>query len=141
MRHIGLWIPHDIPYCRGQIATPTTSTGMSYAIYQQPTGLNPACQSWIIAQNTALVPYQNAQLSTTFQVNVGCTLYLSLSVSGTPPFYPTVIVNGVTKLSGTTSSTSMAVSIGTGQTLVFAISPVGPGTLAAGNIVFEAYLL
>ena len=141
MRHIGLWIPHSSLYCRGQIATPTTLTRMSYAIYEQPSGLSPACQSWIIAQNTALGSYQNAQLSTTFQVHVDCTLYLSLSVSGTPPFYPTVVVNGVTKLSGTTSSTSMAVSIGVGQTLGFAISPVGPGTLAAGNIVFEAYLL
>jgi len=114
---------------------------MSYTIYEQPYGLNPACQSWIIAQNTALGSYQNAQLSTTFGVEVDCTLYLSLSVSGTPPFYPTVVVNGVTKLSGTTSSTSMAVSIGEGQTLEFAIYPVGPGTLAAGDIVFEAYLL
>ena len=141
MRHIGLWIPHDTPYCRGQIDTPTILTRMSYAIYEQPSGLNPACQSWIIAQNTALGSYQNAQLSTTFGVSVNCTLYLLLSVSGTPPFYPTVVVNGVTKLSGTTSSTSMAVSISGGNTLVFSISPVSPGTLAAGGIVFEAYLL
>ena len=132
--NIGLWIPHANSLCYGQFYTPTTLTRMHYNFTEQggPKLASP-CYNGFYIGNNVLGSFQGAQYSGTFSPGIaGLKLYLTLYVTGTYSFQPTVQVNGTTYL---TTSGSVAVSLPfTTCTLNFSVNPVVPGSVPADGM-------
>lgn len=139
---IGLWIPHSSVLCPGNFFTPTTVTRMSYVVgdngardFYIPTG----CDCGFYAGNTALSMYQNAYITTSFSIQAGRRLDLTLFVGGVYSFMPIVQVDSTTYL---TSAGTVQLSLSAGMhTLTFSITPVGPGTLSDNSLRIAALLI
>ena len=139
MRHIGFWIRGYYNQCMGRIATPSILTSMAYYFVNSPVGLNPTCTSEIVATNNALSSFDVAQLTTIVDVLIADNISLILNTPNGTVWYSSITLDGVTQVSGTSGSVSIAVGVGS-HTLVFSMNPSGPGSMTAATVTFTARL-